>query len=287
MPRRKKEFLTWQPGPLSHFGAVIHPTAIVHPQAKLDSSVSVGAHSVIDAGVEIGPNCLVGPLVHITGTTVIGASNRFHAGCVIGDAPQDLKYRDEPTRLQIGDHNVFREHVTVHRSATMTEATMIGSHGFFMATSHVGHNCVLGDHVILANGAMLGGHVVVQERAFISGNCMVHQFARVGRLALMQGGSAMSKDLPPFTVAMRVNEICGLNTIGLRRAGIAPNERLELKKLYHELFIRGRNLRSALAEAQERFTSGVSRELMAFVASAKRGVCAHVSTSAKSEDESE
>ena len=105
------------------------------------------------------------------------------------------------------------------------------------------HNCVVGDHVILANGALLGGHAVVQDRAFISGNCLVHQFCRVGTLALMQGGSAISKDLPPFTVAMRVNEICGLNSVGLRRAGFTTEQRLELKRLYHLLFRGGKNLR--------------------------------------------
>ena len=108
--------------------------------------------------------------------TTIGAGNRFHAGCVIGDAPQDLKYKDEPTRLRIGDNNVFREHVTVHRSTKPDAETIIGSHNFFMANSHVAHNCAIGDHVILANGALLGGHAVVQDRAFISGNCLVHQF---------------------------------------------------------------------------------------------------------------
>jgi UDP-N-acetylglucosamine acyltransferase len=266
---------------------VIHPTALIHPQAKLDSTISIGPYSVIDAGVEIGPNCVIGPHVYITGATVIGPNNRFHAGCVIGDAPQDLKYRDEPTRVRIGEDNVFREHVTVHRSATLTEDTVIGSHNFLMANAHVAHNCIVGDHIILANGVMLGGHAVVQDRAFISGSCLVHQFVRIGRLALMQGGSAVSKDLPPFTVGLRVNEICGLNVIGLRRAGIAPNERLELKKLYRELFRAGRNLGSALAEARPRFTGTASRELLDFVASAKRGVCADVSGGSPSERENE
>ena len=287
MARRKKEFLAWQPGRLPHFGAVIHPTALIHPQAKLDSTASIGPYSVIDAGVEIGANCVVGPHVYITGATLIGPKNRFHAGCVIGDAPQDLKYRDEPTRLRIGEGNVFREHVTVHRSATLAEDTVIGSHSFFMANAHVAHNCVIADHVILANGVMLGGHVVVQDRAFISGSCLVHQFVRIGRLALMQGGSAISKDLPPFTVALRVNEICGLNVVGLRRAAIAPNERLELKKLYRELFRAGRNLGSALVEARTRFTSAACRELLDFVASAKRGVCTDVSGGTPSDRENE
>lgn len=252
---------------------MIHPTAIIHPQAKLDATVQVGAYAVIDAGVQLGAHCVVGPQVYLTGVTTIGAHNRFHAGCVIGDAPQDLKYKDEPTRLRIGDHNVFREHVTVHRATKMDGETVIGSNNFLMANCHVGHNCELGDHIIIANGALLGGHVTVQDRAFISGNCLVHQFVRVGTLAIMQGGSAISKDLPPFTVARGDNGICGLNAIGLRRAGLTAEQRLELKRLYHALFRSGTNLRTAIAGAQKDFTSASAKVLLDFVASAKRGLC--------------
>ena len=253
---------------------MIHPTAIIHPKAKLDSTVQVGPYAVIDEGVELGADCVVGPHVYLTGLTTIGAHNHFHAGCVIGDAPQDLKYDGAPTRLRIGDHNVFREHVTVHRSTRPDAETVIGSHNFLMANAHVAHNCVVGDHVILANGALLGGHAVVQDRAFISGNCCVHQFCRVGTLALMQGGSVISKDLPPFTVALRVNEICGLNVVGLRRAGFTAEQRMELKRLYHLLFRGGKNLGAAIAEAQKKFTSAPAKVLLDFIAEAKRGVCA-------------
>ena len=264
---------------------MIHPTAIIHPKAKLDATVQVGPFAVIDAGVELGANCVVGPHVYLTGLTTIGAGNRFHAGCVIGDAPQDLKYKDEPTRLRIGDGNVFREHVTVHRSNKTAEDTVVGSHNFFMANSHVAHNCAIGDHVILANGALLAGHVAVQDRAFISGNCMVHQFTRVGALALMQGGAAISQDLPPFTIARRDNEICGLNIVGLRRAGMTPEQRLELKRLYHLLFRSGKNLREALSEAQKEFSGAPARVLLEFIAEAKRGVCADTGRAAQENDE--
>src|SRR5208283_2421091 len=199
---------------------MIHPTAIIHPKAKLDSTVRVGPYALIDEGVEIGPECDIGPLVYLTGLTRVGAHNRFYAGCVIGEAPQDLKYGGEPTRLRIGDDNVFREHATVHRSNKAAEETVIGCHNFIMAHSLVAHNCRLGNHVILANGALLAGHVALDDCAFISGNCIIHQFVRVGTLALMQGGSAISKDLPPYTVARGGNGICGLNTVGLRRAGL-------------------------------------------------------------------
>lgn len=271
---------------------MIHPTAIIDLQARLDATVCVGPYAVIDAEVELGPHCVVGPHVHLTGRLRAGAHNRFHAGCVLGDAPQDLKYTGAPTGVRIGDHNVFREHVTVHRSTKPEEETVIGSRCFLMAHSHVAHNCRLGDHVILANGALLGGHVTVQDRAFVSGNCLVHQFVRIGTLALMQGGSAVSKDLPPFTVARGDNHICGLNIVGLRRAGFAPDQRLELRRLYQLLFRSGRRLRDALEEAAGQFTSPAARVLIAFVAESRRGLCADVSRGApalatEQEDDSE
>jgi UDP-N-acetylglucosamine acyltransferase len=264
---------------------MIHPTAIVHPKAKLDSMVQVGPYAVIDEGVELGANCIVGPHVYLTGLTTVGTGNRFHAGCVIGDAPQDLKYKNEPTRLRIGDDNVFREHFTAHRSTQPESETVIGSHNFLMASAHVAHNCVVGNHVIMANGALLSGHVEVQDHAFLSGNCLVHQFTRVGTLAMMQGGSAISQDLPPFTVALRWNEMCGLNSVGLRRAGFTVEQRLELKRLYHFLFRSGRNLREALGEAREKFTGDKAKILLDFMAGAKHGVCADVGRASANDGE--
>jgi len=259
---------------------MIHPTAIVHPRAKLDPTISVGPYTVIDEDVEVAAHCVVGPQVYLTGLTTIGAHNIFHAGCVIGGAPQDLKYRGEPTRLRIGEHNVFREHCTAHRSNRPDADTVIGSHNFLMANTHVGHNCVVGDRVIVANGALLGGHVEVADRAFISGNCLVHQFCRVGTLALMQGGAAVSQDLPPFTVVRRVNELCGLNVIGLRRAGFSTEQRLELKRLYRALFRSGNNLRAAVEAARKEFTSAAAKNLLDFVTGTKRGVCSVVGAAA-------
>ncbi len=254
---------------------MIHPTAIVHPGAQIDPTAQVGAYAVIDQGVILGPGCVVGPHTHLTGLLTVGPGNRIHTGCVLGGPPQDLKYKDAPTRLRIGANNVFREHVTVHCANSPEEDTVIGSNNFLMANSHVGHNVVLGNNIIVANGALLAGHAVVQDRAFISGNCLVHQFVRVGTLALMQGGSAISKDLPPYTIARGDNGICGLNTLGLRRAGYTSEQRLELKKLYHLLFRSGRNLGLAVAHAQREFTSDAARLMLSFLASTKRGVCSH------------
>jgi len=264
---------------------MIHSTASIHPRAKLDSTVRVGPYAVIDAGVELGAACVVGPHVYLTGETKIGAGNKFHAGCVIGDAPQDLKYQDEPTNVRIGDHNIFREHFTVNRSTRPDDATVIGSHNFLMANGHVGHNCELGNHIIMANGVLLAGHVTVQDRAFISGNCLVHQFTRIGTLTMMQGGTAISQDLPPFTIATGVNTICGLNVIGLRRAGFSAEQRLELKQLYKFLFRSGKNFRAAVAEAQEKFTSPGAKIMLKFVAAAKRGVCSDPGASARDNEE--
>ena len=184
-----------------------------------------------------------------------------------------MKYKGEPTRLRIGAHNVFREHFTVQRANRPETETFIGSHNFLMVNAHVGHNCIIGNHVIIANGALLAGHAEVGDRVFISGNCLVHQFCRIGPLALMQGGSAISQDLPPFTVAQQGNEICGLNVIGLRRAGFTAEQRLELKRLYRALFRSGKNLQAAIAAAQTEFTSPTAKIMLDFVAGARRGVC--------------
>ena len=260
---------------------MIHSTAVVHPRATVPASTVVGPYAVIDQDVVLGPDCVIGPHVHLTGHVTIGAGNRFHAGCVIGDAPQDVKYQDAPTRLRLGDQNVFREHVTVHRSNKIEEETVVGSNNFLMANSHVGHNSTVGNHVVLANGALLGGHVQVGDRAFISGNCLVHQFVRVGTLALMQGGSALSKDLPPFCVARGVNGICGLNVIGLRRAGFSSEQRLELRRLYHLLFRSRRPMRQAVEESRRQFSSDAARLLLDFVSATQRGICADTGQTAE------
>jgi len=254
---------------------MIHPSAIISPGAQVDPSVEVGPFSVIDGEVSLGPGCRVGPHVYLTGRTAIGPDNCFHANCVIGDAPQDVKYKNAPTGLRIGAHNIFREGCTVHRSAKPEEETVVGSHNFLMANSHVGHNARVGDHVILANGALLGGYAEVEDRAFVSGNCMVHQFSRVGQLAIMQGGSALTQDLPPFTIMRGVNGMCGLNSIGLRRAGIDPAERLDIKRLYRKLFLSGEDRSKAMAEAKTKFVSASAKHLLEFIATSKRGVCRH------------
>ena len=255
---------------------LIHATAVVHSDAELHPSVRVGAFAVIDKAVRLGPDCEVGPHVHLTGHLEAGEGCRFHAGAVIGDAPQDLKYGEEPTRLRIGSKNVFREHVTVHRSNSLEEDTVIGDGNFFMAHSHVGHNCHIGNHNTFANGALIAGHVVIEDRAFISGNCMVHQFARIGTLAMMQGGAGISKDLPPYMMAMSNNTVCGLNTVGLRRAGFSVDERTELKRLYRFLHSGDLRLSEAVIQGLEMFTSKPCQDVLVFIQGSERGICRDV-----------
>lgn len=252
----------------------IHPTAVIAPGAQLADGVEVGPYAVIDAHVTVGANCRIGPHAHLTGHTTIGERNIFHTGCVIGGPPQDLKYHDAPTRLVIGDDNVFREHSNAHRSNKVEEDTLIGNRNFIMANAHIGHNCHVGDRTIIANGVLIAGHAVIGDAAFLSGNSLVHQFVRVGTLALMQGGSAVSLDLPPFTIARGDNGICGLNVVGLRRAGFDAAARLELKQLYALLFRKGIRMREALEQARQRFASAPALAFVEFVAASKRGVCA-------------
>lgn len=266
---------------------VIHATAVVHPRAELDPSVEVGPYAVIDAGVKLGVGCIVGPHAYLTGELTAGDQNHFHKGCAIGDSPQDVKYKNEPTGVRIGNHNVFREHVTVHRSTKVGEWTVIGSNCLLMANAHVGHNSTLSDHAILANGALLGGYASIGERAFISGNCLVHQFCRVGAVAMMQGGAGFSKDLPPFTIGAGINHICGLNAVGLRRAGYGSHDRLELRKAYAALFRSGLILSKAVARAESTFTTGPAKDLIAFIRASTRGVAVEDPMGRRPDDEAE
>lgn len=250
----------------------IHPTAVIDPRARLHPTVEVGPYAVIEDGVELGEGCRISPYVHLTGCTRVGARNVFGTGCVIGGHPQDLRFQGGGTGLRIGDDNVFREHVTIHCANVLDEDTRIGSHCLFMAHCHVGHNAVVGDRVIIANGAQVGGHVVIGERAFISSNCLIHQFVRIGTLALMQGGSGISKDLAPFCVARGANDICGLNIIGLRRAGLSSEVRLELRRLYRALFRSGQGLPTAVESARPLARSHWGELLLEFIRTSRRGV---------------
>lgn len=253
---------------------MIHPTAVIHRNAQIDPTVKVGPYAVIDEHVRIGAGCEIGPHVYLTGWTELGKNNRVHAGAVIGDLPQDVRFRGGKTEVIIGDDNVIREHVTIHRSNKAEEPTTVGSQNLLMAHCHLGHNTRVGNSVIIANGALIAGHVIIEDRVFISGNCMLHQFVRVGTLALMQGGAGISKDLPPYTIARGNNTISGLNTIGLRRAGFSSEERLELRKMYQLIFRSGMRFQEAVRKAKEKFHLMKSGIMIAFLESGRKGFCA-------------
>jgi UDP-N-acetylglucosamine acyltransferase len=251
----------------------IHPTALIDARAVVHPEADIGPYVVIDGPVRVGPGTRVLAHATLTGWTEIGTSNVIHMGAVVGHEPQDLSYRGAETYLRIGDRNVIREHVQIHRGTKPGSATLVGSDNYFMNNAHVAHNCRIGSHVILANGAMLGGYVEVDDQVFVSGNCVVHQFVRIGRLAFMRGLSRASRDLPPFCVVDGTHTVRALNLVGLRRAGFTPARIRELQNAFRHLFRRARNLREAIAEVERTPCSPDVAYLLDFIRASKRGVC--------------
>ncbi|MFC0268789.1 acyl-ACP--UDP-N-acetylglucosamine O-acyltransferase [Kushneria aurantia] len=232
---------------------MIHPSAIIDPDARLADDVEIGPFAVIGANVEIGPGCVIGPHTVISGPTRIGSHNRIFQFASIGEECQDRKYRGEPTRLEIGDHNVFREGVTVHRGTVQDHGvTRIGSHGLFMAYAHVAHDCVIGDHVIMANQATLGGHVHIGEHVILGGLSAVHQFCRVGAYAMCGGGSIITKDIAAFVmISGNPAATHGLNAEGMKRRGFEAEVVSELRRAYRLVFRSQRTLNQALEELEQ------------------------------------
>jgi UDP-N-acetylglucosamine acyltransferase len=253
--------------------ARIHPSAVIAPEAELADDVEVGPHVVIEGPVRIGPGCILRPGVVLVGPLVLGRHNLVFSHAVLGEQPQHLKYAGEPTRLEIGDHNIFREHVTVHRGTTQSWATRIGSHNYFMASSHVAHDCQIGNHCILANGALLAGHCSLEDHVYLSGNCAVHQFARIGRLALLSGVSATTKDIPPFVIMQRINCTVGINVVGMRRAGIPAAHIDAVRRAFHLLYLQDLLLPQALQQIEaELGTVPEVAEMVAFIRASTRGI---------------
>jgi UDP-N-acetylglucosamine acyltransferase len=254
---------------------MLHPTAVIHPQARLGSGVTVGPHAVIEGPAQIGDGCIIQAHAVVTGHVVMGNDNVIGYGAVIGGEPQDFAFRPEiESTVQIGDGNKIREHTTIHRGTSNGSATIVGSHCFLMGGAHLAHNVRLGDRVILANNVLLGGHVIVEDRVFIGGGSVFHQHIRVGQLAICQGASAFSKDVPPFTIAAERNGVAGLNVVGLRRAGLTTAERVEVKSAFTLLYRSGFNVRQALATAREQHWGEHGSAFWDFIeASGKRGLC--------------
>ena len=253
----------------------IHPTALVDPGARIGAGVEIGPFSTIGPEVVIGDNTIVQSHVVIEGDVAIGTGNFIGHGAVIGAPPQDLSFSPErKTRVEIGNENVIREYCTIHRGSADGSATKIGDKNFLMAGAHLGHNCAIGNNVIIANNCLLGGYVRVDNGAFLGGGGVFHQHMRIGRLALTQGASGFGKDIPPFVIAAEINYVFGVNVIGLRRAGFSGQDRDEIKAAFKLLYTSGLNISQAVEKAAATEFGAPAREFFAFVAGAgKRGIC--------------
>ena len=249
----------------------IHPTALVDPGARLGAGVVVGPYAVVESDTELGDGCEIRSHAVVKRFTRVGRENVVHEGAVLGGEPQDLAFGGGATPLVIGDANVIREGVTISRGSTPDSPTVVGSRCFLMAFSHVGHDDHLGDGVILANAVLLAGHVDVADGAFIAGGAGVHQFARVGRLAIVGGNSRIALDCLPFVNTTGVPaRAVGLNVVALRRAGVGADARRALKSAYRILLRSGLPLATALEEMAG-LSDPLVDEMIAFVRGSKRG----------------
>lgn len=253
-----------------------HPTAIVHPQAQIARSVAIGAYAVIGQSVELGEDCEVMSHVVLEGPTTIGKRNRIFPYGAIGLPCQDLKYRGEPTRLEIGDDNVIREFVTLHRgTADGGGVTRIGNHNFLMAYVHVAHDCHLGNYIIMANGASLAGHVEIGDHAIVGAFCGIHQHCRIGAYSFLGSYTIVNKDILPYakTTADRPMGVYGANRPGLARHGLSSQEVEQLNRAFRLLCRSKLNTTQALEaiEAQG-FHSEHVRALVEFIRTSQRGV---------------
>jgi UDP-N-acetylglucosamine acyltransferase len=249
----------------------IHPTAVVSGRAEVGLGVRVGAYAVIEEGVVVGEGCEIGAHAVVKRFTRLGARNRVFEHATIGGEPQDVKFKGEASRVLIGDDNLIREYVTIHRASGEGAVTRVGSRNFLMIGVHVAHNCEVGDDNIFANGVALAGHITVEDHVFLSSNVGAHQFVRMGRYAMVGGKSKIVQDvLPFFTTDGNPAHVRGLNTVGLRRAGFAPETRVALKRAYQLLFRSRLPLAGALEELEGMDDEHV-RHLAEFIRGSKRG----------------
>jgi len=252
----------------------IHPTAIVDERAQLGAEVEVGPFSIVGAEAVIGDKCVIQSHVVIEGVVQMGADNFVGHGAVIGSAPQDLSFQAQTrSRIEIGNANVIREHCTIHRGASEGSATVLGDGNFLMVGAHVGHDCSIGNGVVIVNDSLLAGHVRIDDRAFIGGGSRFHQGIRIGRVVMAEG--RFTKNLPPFLIAAK-NQVFGVNILGLRRAGFSPADRDEIKRAFKLLYRSELNTRQVLEKAAETEFGPVGREFFQFVADAgKRGIVSY------------
>jgi UDP-N-acetylglucosamine acyltransferase len=255
--------------------AQIHPTAIVDPTVTLGQDVTVGPYSIIQGRVVIGDGTQVGPHVVIKDFTTIGARCRIFQFAVLGEIPQDLKFKGEESQLLIGDDNTIREFATMHRgTAGGGGVTRIGSRNLFMAYTHVAHDCQVGDGVIMSNAATLGGHITVEDHAILGGLSAVHQFCRIGRHAFIGGCSAVHRDVPPYAMAVGNRaKLVGLNLVGLKRSGFSDTALQALKQAYELLFLSDLNQKEAMEKVRRQFP-GIPEiaNLLQFLEASERGL---------------
>ena len=255
---------------------MIHPTAIVSTEAKIGPNVRIGPYSVIGPDVELGAGCHLHSHVVIDGIVTIGQDNEFHPFAAIGGKTQDLKYSDEPTRLEIGDRNVFRENTTIHRGTFDHTPTRIGNDNLFLCYAHVAHECQLGDHIILSNNATLAGHVTVEDYAIVSGLSAIHQFCRIGCHSIIGGMARVTHDVPPYMIVEgHPAATRGLNVIGLQRRGFTADDIRALKSAYKKLFLKKDiNLITALSslKADTPANNPHVKHLIALIESSERGI---------------
>lgn len=254
----------------------IHPTAVVDPKAKVTSSCEIGPYCVIGPGVELGERCHLHSHVAIDGRTTIGSDNKFFPFCSIGLAPQDISYKGEPTRLEIGDHNEIREYVTINRATAKGDGvTRVGSHNLIMAYTHIAHDCRVGNHIIMANAATLGGHVTVEDWATVGALCPVHHFVRIGAYAFIGGGTTITRDVLPFskTSAERGTHAYGLNAVGLERRGFTKDRIRKIHHAYRLLLASKLNTSQAVEKLKAEADRGDDVDLLIrFIEASERGV---------------
>jgi UDP-N-acetylglucosamine acyltransferase len=250
----------------------IHPLAVVSPHAELGANVHVGPFAIVEAGVLVGDGCHLASRVVVKSGTILGRDNQIFEGAVVGGMPQHIHMPQHPGRVEIGDANVIRENVTIHRAMEAGQVTQIGSRCLLMVAAHVAHDCTLGDGVILTNNAMLGGHVSVGDKAYLSGGVAVHQFCKIGRLAMVGGMARVRQDVPPFMMIDGGSTmVVGLNKVGLRRAGFSTQEVQQLKAAYKMIYRSGLAWDEILDVLALEFPEGPAAEFRPFFLDGKRG----------------
>jgi len=251
----------------------IHPTAIIDPSAKIGNDVHVGPYCIIGAGVELGDGCWLQHHVTVMGPTKIGQGNKFYAYASIGQQTQDLKYAGEPTYLEVGDDNTFREFATVHRGTAVGSKTIIGSLNNFLAYTHVAHDCVVGNHVIFSNNGTIGGHVVVEDHVIVGGLTAVHQFCRLGQRAIIGGCAKVVQDVPPYCTADgNPARARGLNLVGLQRAGFTREQIRAIRTAFRTVYRSGLNNAQAIEQLRSGELTVEAQAFTDFVESTKRGI---------------